>query len=40
MGGGDTANLEKDVCAWVWASEREMRREYPSHEKKDDRARP
>lgn len=23
MGGGDTANLEKGVCAWVWATESE-----------------
>lgn len=36
MGGGDTANLKKGVCAWVWVSTREMASEYPSHEKKDD----
>lgn len=41
MGGGDTANLEKGVCAWVWASERERERDgkgvpFP-RKKKDDR---
>lgn len=40
MGGGDIANLETGVCAWVWVSSREMACEYPSHEKKDDRAGP
>lgn len=40
MGGGDMANLEKGVCAWVEASVTETAREYPSHEKKENRTGP
>lgn len=40
MGGGEMANLEKGVCVLVWVSVRETVKEYPSHEKKENRAGP